>query len=236
MKISPKIHVLIPAGGSSLRFGSDIKKQFLEFNSTTLLDHTVKAFLGVENLAQITVALPEADLKIRESQNQNPSVRFVSGGDSRAQSVHQAFLAISQAEPQDVVLIHDAARPLVNHDLILRVIQAVCKYGAAIPAVALSDTIKAVGHDGFITQTLDRRGLRAAQTPQGFFYQHLKAAYKIPHTLGDSPLTDQYTDEAMLVEKTGVRVKIVDGSSQNLKITTPFDFEVAKILWSFNNK
>lgn len=231
MKMSPQIHVLIPAGGSSLRFGSDIKKQFLKLNSATVLDHTIAAFLGVENLAQITVALPEADLKICESQNQNQSVRFVSGGESRAQSVHQAFLALSQAEPQDVVLIHDAARPLVSRDIILRVIQAVCEHGAAVPAVALSDTIKVIGHDGFITETLDRRGLRAAQTPQGFFHRHLQAAYQIPHAL-----TDQYTDEAMLVEKVGVRVKIVDGSSQNLKITTPFDFEVAKVLWSFNNK
>lgn len=236
MTQASQIHVLIPAGGSSLRFGSDIKKQFMPWNATTVLDHTVAAFLGIENLAQIIVALPEADLKICESQNQNQSVRFVSGGDSRAQSVHRAFVALSQAEPQDVVLIHDAARPLVSRDIILRVIQAVCEHGAAIPAVAVSDTIKAMGHDGFITQTLDRRELRAAQTPQGFFYQHLKAAYEISHALGDSPLTDQHTDEAMLVEKVGVRIKIVDGSPQNLKITTPFDFEVAKVLWSFNNK
>lgn len=230
MTHSPQIHVLIPAGGGGLRFGGDVKKQFLELDSQTVLDHAIATFLGVKNLVQIIVALPAADLKIRETQNPNKTVRFVAGGESRAQSVHQAFLALSGlnpkgANPQDIVLIHDAARPLVGHDVIGRVIQATCEYGAAIPAVAVSDTIKAIGHDGFVTETLDRRGLRAAQTPQGFFYQHLKAAYEIPHAL-----TDQYTDESMLVEKVGVRVKIVDGSPQNLKITTPFDFEVAKVL------
>lgn len=225
MTLSPQITVLIPAGGGGLRFGGDVKKQFLELGSQTLLNHTIAAFLNVKNLAQIVVALPEADCKIFEEKNKNPIVRFVIGGESRAQSVHQAFLALSGMNPEDVVLIHDAARPLIEQNIILRVIQAVNEHGAAIPAVAVSDTIKGIGHDGFITQTLDRRGLRAAQTPQGFLYQHLKAAYDIPHAL-----TDQYTDEAMLVEKTGVRVKIVEGSPQNLKITTPFDFEVAKVV------
>jgi 2-C-methyl-D-erythritol 4-phosphate cytidylyltransferase len=224
-KTSHKVHVIIPAGGRSLRFSGDIKKQFLVLESKTVLDHTILAFLGVENLVQIVVALPEADLKTEQDQNQNKSVRFVVGGESRAQSVYQAFLALSKAQDQDIVLIHDAARPLVDRYVILRVIQAVSEYGAAIPGVAVSDTIKAMGQDGFITETLERSGLRAAQTPQGFFYEHLKAAYTIPNAL-----TDQYTDEAMLVEKMGVRVKIVEGSPQNLKITTPFDFEVAKVL------
>ena len=224
-KTSQKVHVIIPAGGRSLRFSGDIKKQFLVLGSKTVLDHTISAFLGVENLGQIVVALPEADLKTEQDQNQNKSVSFVVGGENRAQSVHHAFLALSEVQDQDVVLIHDAARPLVDRHVILRVIQAASEYGAAIPGVAVADTIKAIGHDGFIVETLDRSGLRAAQTPQGFFYEHLKAAYAIPHAL-----TNQYTDEAMLVEKMGVRVKIVEGSPQNLKITTPFDFEVAKVL------
>jgi len=149
----------------------------------------------------------------------------VVGGENRQQSVANALNAL-EAESHDVVLVHDAVRPFIDHDIIDNVVQAAARHGAAIAGVPAVDTIKQVDRtaDGaIITSTVPRERVVLAQTPQGFRYELLKRAF-------DEAQSDGFigTDEASLVERNGQEVAVVMGSPRNIKITTPADLELAE--------
>jgi len=144
----------------------------------------------------------------------------VKGGPRRQDSVLNGLKAVDPAS--DVVLIHDAARPLVSPDLIRRVIRAAWRLGGAVPGVPVGDTIKRVTRGGRIRATLDRSELRAVQTPQGFRRGVLEAAYAAGHGRKDA------TDDAQVVERAGRRVEVVEGNSENFKITSKFDLKRAE--------
>jgi len=147
----------------------------------------------------------------------------VRGGDRRQDSVWQGFRLLATAAPE-VVLVHDGARPLVTAGLISRVIAAARADGAAVPVLAVEDTIKEV-REGRVAATIDRTFLARAQTPQGFRYDILKRAL-------DAARKDRFTgtDEAALVERAGLPVTAVAGDPRNIKITTPVDIPIAEAL------
>lgn len=221
-----KVFIILPAGGSGTRFGSETKKQFLALNGESILDLTIQKFLVVDSVAQIVVALPGEKTKVWETQPlRDAKLKYVVGGSNRAESVRNAFLSFQDCGPDDVVLVHDAVRPLVSKAVIERVISGVLETGAAIAAVPVKDTIKKV-QDNVITDTIDRGQLRAAQTPQGARFLWFQKAFAVCSDLS------QITDEAMLLENAGYPVQVVEGDPKNLKITTPFDLEVAKMIGS----
>lgn len=212
-------YAIIPAAGLSERFGGQ-KKQFVALGGKSLLERVVDVFLKVELFEKIVVCLPKGDQFVRGTP---PSVEFVAGGASRAESVKNGFDHLSPVD-DDVVLIHDAARPLIDAELIRKVAEETKTKKAVIPVVSISDTVKEV-MDGHVLRTVDRKSLFAVQTPQGFSCALLSKVYKSNPDLGA-----QTTDEAMLVESLGYKVCVVEGQRTNIKVTTPEDLRLAEIL------
>jgi 2-C-methyl-D-erythritol 4-phosphate cytidylyltransferase len=148
-------------------------------------------------------------------------VGVVEGGKERQDSVWNGLLALAD-ERVDIVLIHDAARPFVDAGLIARVISAAATYGAAVPGIPVIDTVKSASKGGFVGSTIDRSKLRRIQTPQGFAFGPLMEVFRRA-----MKKREYGTDEAMLFERRGIPVRIVEGSPENIKITTPGDLHLA---------
>lgn len=216
-----KVHIVLAAGGLGQRFGASQKKQFLELGGQSLLDHCLNQFLQTPNLGEIKVVLPQDE--VENFAFNDPRIQAVVGGGSRAESVRNGVMSLEGCAEDDIVLVHDAARPLVDQEIIQNVITGVQKSGCAIAAVPVVDTLKQV-QDEAITGTVDRDVLRAAQTPQGSTWGRFQQAYaKLNQDL------PRMTDEAMLFENSGFDVIFVAGKRQNLKVTTPEDLEIAKL-------
>lgn len=223
---------IIPAAGSGSRFGGQIPKQFLEVAGAPILWHTIKRFAGCADIGAIVVALaPERqpDFQARSATAQlGKPVRFVEGGAERSDSIFNALHAAAELNPE-IVAVHDAVRPFVTSGQISAVIAKAAEIGAAILALPATDTIKEV-ENGLIQRTIDRRRIWRAQTPQAFRYELLRRANDEARAAGlSSALT---TDDALLVERLGVPVAVVEGSPHNLKITTPEDLLLAEQLFA----
>lgn len=216
--IMSKIYAIIPAAGLGKRFGR--KKQFDQISGKYILDHTLHTFLSSGEFEKIIVTLPEEDLKSHPFQK-NEKIIYVRGGSSRAHSVHLGFLNID-INDEDKVLIHDGVRPLLSSRIINNVISELKDHEVVVPAMLLSDTIKEVSEDNFVKQTIDRDVLRAIQTPQGFLVHVLKEIYD--NLDFQNP---KWTDESMLAEALGKKVKMIEGEKSNIKITTPVDIQLA---------
>ena len=215
---------IIAAGGRGSRFGAGQPKQLLMLGGRPILQRSVEAFTRCAAIDQVVVAVP-AELVASPPPyllNDGSRVTIVEGGGRRQDSVARAFARIDSRT--NIVVIHDAARPLVSADLIQRTIDAAAQHGAAIAALPARDTVKQAGADRVIAGTLPRQEIFLAQTPQAFRADVLRAALALA-----APDTDA-TDEAMLAEQAGHRVRIVDGDARNLKITTPDDFAMAESL------
>lgn len=221
------VFLLVPAGGSGLRFGGPVKKQFLSLDGESLLNLTLKKFLPLPEIKKIVVALPEEDLPQQSQSFPHEKIKYLSGGTCRAESVKKAFLALGQQKPDAVILVHDAVRPLLSADLIRRVIGTVQDRATAIPVLPLSDTIKMV-EEGTVRRTVRREHLFAAQTPQGARFELFEHAYNF----GPKDLS-QVTDEAMLLESIACPVNVVEGERTNIKITTKMDLAVAEKFLEF---
>ncbi len=217
------IGVIVVAGGHGERMGASVPKQLLEIGGTTLLKRSVAAFDGHPRVATLVVVLPEALVAAGAAlvgSTARPCT-IVAGGARRQDSV-ACGLAAMPAEA-GIILVHDAARPFVDAALISRVIDAADREGTAIPAIAARDTVKRAGADRVVRETIPRQEVWLAQTPQGFRRDVLARAV----ALGRQGF--EATDEAMLVEAGGGNVAIVDGSADNVKITTPEDLETARV-------
>lgn len=204
-------------------------KQFLELGGVPILIHSLRAFAQVPQIASIHVAVRENERERVQAQIQehgfSGKVHIVTGGDTRQESVANALRTLD-CEENDIVLVHDAVRPLIDPATISRTIEAVEKHGAAIVGLPAVDTIKQVERtaDGaIITATIPREYIVQAQTPQGFRCGLLTRAFS--EATADGFLG---TDEASIVERAGARVAVVMGSSTNLKITQPGDLELAE--------
>jgi 2-C-methyl-D-erythritol 4-phosphate cytidylyltransferase/2-C-methyl-D-erythritol 2,4-cyclodiphosphate synthase len=223
----PLAGVVIPAGGIGARFGPALPKQFLDLAGLPVLVRTCRAFLDLEAIRCLVVVAP-ADhiqhtidlLHSHLSSSQTDRLRITTGGLTRQDSV-QAGLNELPAEI-GLVLVHDAARPLVDQATILRCLHGAAQFGAVIAAVPVKDTLKKVFASGIIEKTIDRSGLWQAQTPQAAQRPLLEKAFneaQRKNFIG--------TDEASLLEAAGIPVRIVEGSERNLKITRPEDLQVA---------
>lgn len=216
---------VIAAGGSGRRVGGYVAKQFLVLAGEPVLLRTLRVFLGHPAMESIVVALPPeaaasppswlADLDAR--------IRLVAGGAERGDSVAAGLEAVP--EDCDVVLIHDAARPLVTRGVLDRVIAAAARGVGAVAAVPVADTIKEVDAARRIVGTPDRRRLWQAQTPQAFPRALVLDAYRRAAAEGIAA-----TDDAALVERFGGAVEVVEGSTENLKITRPADVVLAEAI------
>ena len=204
-------------------------KQFLILDGIPILIHSLRAFAAVERVTAIIVAVRKPEMERVQGQvaeyGFSGRVKGVEGGDNRQESVAHA-LAVIAAEPDDVVLVHDAVRPLIDAATIDRTIDAVVQHGAAIVGMPAVDTIKQVertAHGALITSTIPREFVVLAQTPQGFRYGLLQSAFA--EATADGFIG---TDEASVVERAGHPVAVVPGSQVNLKITQPGDLELAE--------
>jgi 2-C-methyl-D-erythritol 4-phosphate cytidylyltransferase/2-C-methyl-D-erythritol 2,4-cyclodiphosphate synthase len=219
------VAVIIPAGGRGRRLGAEQPKQFLPLAGRPILQRTVDTFLACASVGEVIVALPHDLADKRPRYLDSPKVKVVPGGERRQDSVANGFDALSK--DVEIVLVHDAARPLVDEATIERAIAAAASMGAAVAAVAASDTVKLSEHgEGarLVDRTLPRDTIFLAQTPQAFRREVLGQAV----ALGRSGV--EATDEAALAERAGHRVQLVEGSRRNIKITTSDDLLLAEAL------
>lgn len=221
------VTAIIAAAGQGTRMGRGINKVFIPLSHCPMLVHSVRKFSECREIDDLViVTAPDEIEKVKSIlagvEGLKPW-RVTAGGTERQYSIARALAAVKPEA--DIILVHDGARPLVEHGTIEGVIAAARKYGAAVAAVPVKNTIKQVDEDGFVTATPDRKKLWSVQTPQAFSGQLLRKAYDTAAAGGFLG-----TDDAGLVERLGVRVKIVTGNYQNVKITTPEDLVVAKAL------
>lgn len=214
---------ILVAAGRGERMGAARPKAFLSLAGQTLLERSARALGAAPSVGALVAVVPADDIEeAREVCEALPKpCTVVPGGERRQDSVRAGLGALPPAF-DGVVLVHDAARPLVSVALVESVVQAAREHGAAIPVVSLADTIKQVG-DGRVAATLDRDRLAAAQTPQGFRRELLERAYERAFAEGIV-----LTDESMAVERLGLPVACVPGSTRNRKLTTPDDLAWAE--------
>jgi 2-C-methyl-D-erythritol 4-phosphate cytidylyltransferase len=224
-----QVFAILPAAGLGTRMAGPQPKQFLALNGLPILIHSLRAFAAVERVTAICVAVRKTEIERVQAQiaeyGLSSRAQVVEGGDSRQESVSHALAALP-AQPDDIVLVHDAVRPLIDAATIDRTIDAVAKFGAAIVGLPAVDTIKQVertAHGAIITSTIPREVVVLAQTPQGFRYGLLRQAFA-------EATADGFvgTDEAAVVERAGHPVAVVHGSQVNLKITQQSDLELAE--------
>jgi 2-C-methyl-D-erythritol 4-phosphate cytidylyltransferase len=216
------ISAIVVAAGRGRRFGSS--KQFALLRGKSVLDWSIENLAAHPEVDEIILVLPDEARKEELFRRHKKLSAVVGGGPRRQDSVWSGFEQLDSSRTE-LVLIHDAVRPLLSGDIVTRVIEGARKSGAAIPAVPMEDTIKEVA-GGKVIRTLDREGLYRVQTPQGFSYSLLEKALRQAREEGYYG-----TDEAGLVERTGHAVVIVEGDPRNIKITTPADLRIAEALF-----
>lgn len=236
-----RLFVILPAAGLGTRMASGhtaqaAPKQFLELAGVPILIHTLRAFATVPDIASIVIAVRASERERLTAQVSEHGyagqVSIVEGGDSRQESVLNALRSLD-CQPDDIVLVHDAVRPLIEPAVIRRVVEAVARHDAAIVGLPAVDTIKQVERtaDGaIVTATIPREYIVQAQTPQGFRCGLLRRAFA-------EAAADGFvgTDEASIVERAGTQVFVVPGSSSNIKITQPGDLELAEFYLAQRN-
>ncbi len=223
----PDVGVVIAAGGKGRRMGSARPKQFLRIGREMILERTVAAFQHHRLVTSIVVVVPKRFVvsvrRALPARTYGKVCAVVGGGRERQDSVRRGLEAFGK--PPRIVLVHDGVRPLIDGKSITAVIGAARRYGAAVVATPLTDTVKMEGKKNFAEKTLPRHRLWAVQTPQGFRYRLLLNASRSAQKAGYVG-----TDEASLVERLGGRVRLVVGSADNIKITTPKDLVLAGFL------
>ena len=228
-----QVFAILPAAGVGTRMAASQPKQFLELNGLPIQIHSLRAFASVPRVTAIYVAVRRNEIERVQAQVAEHAEKFgfagrvhvVEGGDNRQESVANALAALN-SEEDDVVLVHDAVRPLIDAATIDRTIDAVVEHGAAIVGLPAIDTVKQVertAHGALITSTIPREFVVLAQTPQGFRCGLLQRAFA-------EATADGFvgTDEASVVERAGHPVAVVPGSQVNLKITQPGDLALAE--------
>lgn len=215
---------IVPAAGRGERLGLGTPKALRPIAGTAMLVHAVRALEAARCVDLVVIVAPEEFVPDVQGLMSQIDVELivVSGGDTRQASVSRGLITLP--DDVDVVLVHDAARPLVPADVVTNVVAAVrAGHPAVIPALPVVDTIKCVDETSHVTQTVDRSPLRAIQTPQGFSREILQRV----HAETDN---EDITDDAGLVEAAGIPVLIVPGHEEALKITRPFDLVIAEAI------
>ena len=218
---------IIPAAGSGTRMEGDIPKQFMELDSRPILAWTLEVFESWQGVDEIVVVVPanqeDRVAELVDTYRLKKVTQVVSGGPRRQDSVYNGLMAVG--DEIDIVIVHDGVRPLVTPQILQSCAEVASRTGAAIAAVPIKDTIKEAGDDKTVLKTLDRGRLWSVQTPQAFSREIL---IKAMEQANQDSFTG--TDEASLVERLNVPVSIVEGSYENIKITTPEDLLLAKFI------
>ena len=219
---------IVLAAGQGKRMKSTVQKQYLLIKEKPVLYYTLSVFENSPLISEIVLVTGKDEIEycqkeIVEKYGFEKVQKIVPGGKERYHSVYEGIKAIETA---DYVFIHDGARPFVDGEMIARVCDAVVEHKACVVGMPVKDTIKIADDAGFAEQTPDRRKVWQVQTPQTFEYQLIKEAYE--KLLAEEP--EGITDDAMVVETmTEHKVKLVEGSYRNIKITTPEDLDIATI-------
>jgi len=217
--------IVVAAGRGTRAVGGDLPKQFRRIGGETMLRRTLLTLVEGAKLGRVQPVIHPDDLMHFQSAAAGiETLPPVHGGATRQMSVRAGLEALS-AQPPDIVLVHDAARPFASADLIARAINTAAETGAAIPALPVTDTVKSVDAQGHVDKTLDRKTLRLVQTPQAFDYAALLAAHRAAAAQG----RDDFTDDAALAEWAGMTVSVFAGEPGNIKVTTADDFARAEM-------
>ncbi len=218
-------YAVIVAGGKGLRMGASIPKQFLPVNGLPILMLTIKRFREYDGSLRIILVLPKEQHEYWNELCKNyhftDAYAVVEGGETRFHSVRNGLAAIPD-DTQGVVGIHDGVRPFPSVEVIRACYETARTAKAVIPVVPVVETVRHIMPGGK-TETVDRADYRLVQTPQTFDIQMLKQAYAQPYR-------DCFTDDASVVESAGHEVTLIEGNRENIKITTPFDLRIARIL------
>jgi 2-C-methyl-D-erythritol 4-phosphate cytidylyltransferase len=226
-----QVAAVIPAAGLGIRMGLEEAKQYLELGGKPLLGRTLKTFQECHLVDTIIIVVPEKDVdyclqQIVQRYQLNKVCAVIGGGARRQDSVRKGIEAV--ADNCKWVLIHDGVRPFVSTVLIENVIKAARRFRAVITGLPVTETIKQVDSKGDVLGTIERRDLWCIQTPQIFRCEDIHLAHQEALRGG----WVEATDDAFLVEKIGISVKIIEGERRNIKITTPHDLQVARFLLS----
>lgn len=229
-----RVGAVIAAAGKGTRMGMDINKQYIQIQGIPVLAMTLQKFETCTLIDEIVVVANKDETEycrknIVEKYGFKKVRAVTAGGDSRQKSVYNGLRELSA--DCDIVLIHDGARPFIDNGSIISCIDAAAEYGAACAAVPVKDTVKIADNSGFVDRTIDRSRLWQIQTPQAFKYGLIMDAHMKAANAGY-----EGTDDAMLAERAGNRVKIVMGSYYNIKITTVEDLAFAGAICRLNSE
>ncbi|WP_407083097.1 2-C-methyl-D-erythritol 4-phosphate cytidylyltransferase [Paenibacillus aurantius] len=222
-----KLGVVIVAAGKGSRMRTAESKQYLPLGGKPILVHTLETWNRLEEVDSIVLVVGENDLSRCQAYIEQYGLvkvrQVIMGGEERQASVHAGLRTFS--EDYEWVMVHDGVRPFVRPEQVRACLRQAMESGGAVLAVPVKDTIKVADSDGWIQSTPDRRSLWAIQTPQAFRLSSLKQAYEQAEKEGFLG-----TDDAMLAERIGLKVRVVEGSYENIKITTPEDLPWAEDL------
>jgi len=221
------IAAVVVAGGRGLRAGGDVPKQYREIAGEPVIRPALAAFLNHPQIGAVQPVIHPQDEEAFRAATAGLKKLLppVWGGATRQASVRAGLEAFAASAPA-IVLIHDAARPFLTEALIGRAIVAARQNGAAVPAIAIADTVKKIDDDARVTETLDRNHLRMVQTPQAFAFDLIVAAHRRAAAAG----RDDFSDDAALAEWAGHRVSVFEGEAGNVKLTTNDDFARAEMV------
>lgn len=215
-----KKYAVIVAGGSGMRMGTVVPKQFLPLQGKPVLWYSLTAFLDAFPDLEIILVLPEAHLQtgqdILRSTHSPDRIWMAAGGETRFHSVRNG---LSHIHHHSIVFVHDGVRCLLTPQLIRRCYQMAQERGNAIPSIGAVDSIRIQTYDG--NEFIDRSKVRIIQTPQTFYSDIVKAAF-------EQEYEESFTDEASVVERLGVKIHLIEGESTNIKITHPIDVLIAE--------
>ena len=210
--------------------GDRVRKQYLMLDDRPLISHAIAVFDECNMIDEIFLVVPEEDFVfcndyILNQQNFQNNVSLVPGGDRRQDSVYNGLLAIDNMDDDSIVVIHDGVRPFIRSEQLTECIRYANDCGACILGMPAYDTLKRVNKSGFIEKTIERNTIWLAQTPQAFKYKLIKRAHE--NALQDGI---EGTDDAMLVEQMGIKIKVIMGSRCNIKITAKEDLLLARAM------
>jgi 2-C-methyl-D-erythritol 4-phosphate cytidylyltransferase len=213
--------VIIVAGGSGLRMGHDIPKQFLLIAGTPILMHTIHRFAAFDSSMQIVVVLPQSQVgywqELCQAHHFTIPHEIALGGEARFNSVQNG---LSKVIPGNLVAIHDGVRPFVSVQTLRACFDMAQQQGNAIPVIDVIESVRQI--DGLMSRSVDRSLYRLVQTPQVFQWEQINAAYNLP-------FDSSFTDDASVVEKAGFIIHLASGNRENIKITTPIDLMIGEL-------
>ena len=229
--VTNQIIAIIPAAGSGTRMGLQQAKQFADLGGRPILEVTLSRFQECDLVDKIILVVSQQDIdyctrEIIERYKLSKVYKVIAGGKRRQDSVRKGLESITRFH--GLVLIHDGVRPFVSSEFLKRIITAGSRFRAVIAGLPVKETIKEVDSKGWVVKSIQRKHVWSIQTPQIFRYDDINRA----HQQALRHRWEEATDDALLLEKMGIPVTIIEGKEHNIKITTPQDIEIARLLIS----